>query len=210
MTDAWWRRHPRVTFMLLGAAVTLLSGLVQWYWLEIANDVLGLHVTYDTRPAWLRAAMTGLAWLPLIGLIPVVIGRIRRGRVFRPLAYVGGAVGISLLSVGALVFQPVADQYTHEEPFESAAWRRNDRSDAFWPARLAMVDDVLERGILRGASRDSVERLLGPRDKTEYFRDWDLVYWLGPERDMFGIDSEWLVVRFGADGRVRDARILTD
>jgi len=27
---------------------------------------------------------------------------------------------------------------------------------------------------------------------------------------MFGIDSEWLVVRFGADGRVHDARILTD
>ena len=33
---------------------------------------------------------------------------------------------------------------------------------------------------------------------------------LGPERSMFGIDSEWLVVRFGADGRVHDARILTD
>ena len=153
---------------------------------------------------------TIVAWLPLLVLVLVVIGRIRRGRVFRPLAYVGGAVGISLLTVGALVFQPVADRYAHEETFESAAWRRNDRPDAFWPARLAMVDDVLERGILRGASRDSVERLLGPRDKTDYFRDWDLVYWLGPERSMFGIDSEWLVVRFGADGRVSDARIVTD
>ena len=61
-----------------------------------------------------------------------------------------------------------------------------------------------------GLSRDSVERLLGPRDSTDYFREWDLVYWLGPERGFLRIDSEWLVLNPGLDGRVKDYRIVGD
>jgi hypothetical protein len=45
----------------------------------------------------------------------------------------------------------------------------------------------------------------------DYFKDWDLVYWLGREREAFiGIDSEWLVVRFDTKGRVRDYKIIRD
>lgn len=76
--------------------------------------------------------------------------------------------------------------------------------------RLAMVDDLLARHPLRGLSRYSVERLLGPRDSTDYFREWDFVYWLGPERGLVRIDSEWLVLKLGLDGRVSDYKIVRD
>jgi hypothetical protein len=89
-------------------------------------------------------------------------------------------------------------------------WRRNAAPDPSWPARLTMVDHLLARHPLRGLSRDSVERLLGPRDSTAYWQDWDLVYWPGPERGLFRIDSEWLVARFGPDGRVSEYRIVRD
>lgn len=58
---------------------------------------------------------------------------------------------------------------------------------------------------------DSVLLLLGPADSTTYFQDADLVYYLGPERNLIsGVDSEWLVVYFGPDRRLARAAIVTD
>ena len=37
----------------------------------------------------------------------------------------------------------------------------------------------------------------------------DYVYWLGPERGLFSIDSEWLVLKF-KDNVVTRAAVLTD
>jgi hypothetical protein len=210
MTESWWRRHPRVAFMLLGATVTALAGAAQVFWYDIANDVFHLGVTFDTRPAWLRATMVAIQWLPAAGLLAVAIGRIRQGRVFRPLAYLAGGVGVYALAVGTLLFRPAVENYRYRAAFDPVEWRRNARPNGDWPTRLTMVDDLLERRLLRGATRDSVDRLLGRRDATSYFADWDLVYRLGPERGLLRIDSEWLVVSFGADGRVRDARTVRD
>jgi hypothetical protein len=36
------------------------------------------------------------------------------------------------------------------------------------------------------------------------------VYWLGPERGLVSVDSEWLVVRLRPDGRVGVAQVVTD
>ncbi len=52
--------------------------------------------------------------------------------------------------------------------------------------------------------------MLGEPPSTGYFSDWDLVYRLGMERGFISIDSEWLVTRLGPDGRVVQARIVTD
>jgi hypothetical protein len=60
-----------------------------------------------------------------------------------------------------------------------------------------MVDDLLKNHPLRGMTREEVTSLLGPKTETEYFREWDLVYYLGPGRYGNAIgDSEWLVIRF--------------
>ena len=52
--------------------------------------------------------------------------------------------------------------------------------------------------------------MLGEPPETEYFRDWDLVYWLGPERGFMSIDSEWLVLRLHENGRAAECRIVRD
>lgn len=49
--------------------------------------------------------------------------------------------------------------------------------------------------------------MLGEPPPPEYFREWDMVYRLGMEGSYFGIDSEWLVIRLGPDGRVIDYRL---
>ena len=51
--------------------------------------------------------------------------------------------------------------------------------------------------------------MLGEPPDTGYFKQYDLVYWLGDERGFFSIDSEWLVIRID-DGRVIEAEIVTD
>ena len=58
---------------------------------------------------------------------------------------------------------------------------------------------------------DAYESPLWPEpDKTEYFKEWDLVYWLGPERGFISIDSEWLVFRFDGQKKVTDYKIMRD
>ena len=55
-----------------------------------------------------------------------------------------------------------------------------------------MVDDLMADRRLDGLTRGQVESMLGPGDQTEKWRDWHLIYHLGPERRaLFRIDSEW-------------------
>src|SRR5690606_25296328 len=94
--------------------------------------------------------------------------------------------------------------------FDATGWQ--DEASVYrepYP-RLAMADDLLRRGVLNGLSSDSLVRLLGPKPETEYFNEWDFVYWLGPERGLARIDSEWLVIELGADSTVVHAEIVRD
>ena len=72
-----------------------------------------------------------------------------------------------------------------------------------------MVDDLMRTRPLVGMSRAQLEELLGVPPPSEYFREYDYVYWLGPERGFVSIDSEWLVVRCGGDVVV-SAQVVTD
>jgi hypothetical protein len=73
-----------------------------------------------------------------------------------------------------------------------------------------MVDDLVTRKRLDGYTRQQVEALLGPGDKTESWKQWHLAYRLGPDRQGLHLDFEWLVVRFGVDGRVSEYRVVGD
>jgi hypothetical protein len=97
---------------------------------------------------------------------------------------------------------------TSAQPFVSHAWR--DESKVKEGVRLGMADQLIADGTLLGKARAEVVDLLGEPPPTGYFADWDLVYWLGPERGYISIDSEWLVLRLSAEGRVIDNRIVRD
>jgi hypothetical protein len=115
------------------------------------------------------------------------------------------------VGVAFFVAVPTAEDYSHRTTFEAKAWR--DRSfdrDPEWPTRLRMIDDLLAKRRLDGLTRNELLALLGPSDQTSNWRDWHLVYWLGPERTVFRIDSEWLVIKFDTAGRVASYRIAAD
>jgi hypothetical protein len=97
---------------------------------------------------------------------------------------------------------------SREQLFDSIRWQ--EESHVKQGARLGMADSLVAHRTLLGKTRSEVVELLGEPPPTEYFRDWDLVYWLGPERGFISIDSEWLVLRLAEDGRVQENRIVRD
>ncbi len=58
-------------------------------------------------------------------------------------------------------------------------------------------------------TKTEIDESLGVPPETNYFREYDYVYWLGPERGFMSIDSEWLGIRFENDV-VLEARLLRD
>lgn len=108
------------------------------------------------------------------------------------------------------LWPPLTDHW-HRRDFDAAGWRaavEDGWSD--WPVRLTMADDLVASGTLRERTRDEVEALLGPPTETPKFATWDMIYYLGPERSLLRIDSEWLVLKFGADGRAREISLVRD
>ena len=120
------------------------------------------------------------------------------GKKFR-IAITSLAILIGIASLAYLWFRP-------STKFDGARW--NDKN---LPAsvRLQMADDLIRTHRLDGMTRGQVVVLLGEPPKTPYFKDYELVYLLGPERGAMRIDSEWLVVKFGRDG-CAEARIARD
>jgi hypothetical protein len=94
--------------------------------------------------------------------------------------------------------------------FDRAAWNDSARIYSSEAIRGCMVDDLLARMDFRGQPRIQVVKLLGEPRRTEYFPEYDLVYWLGPEGGLAGIDSEWLVIKLNAARRVTETRVVTD
>jgi hypothetical protein len=133
----------------------------------------------------------------------------RLGRII--ILLIGVLVTACVALTGFVLLQPSAAAYLHATEFDSAAWKaRSIDEGVMWPTRLRMVDDLLEGNLRNGLARAQVEELLGPPDKTSYFRSWDLVYQLGPERGLFRIDSEWLVFRLDPGRTVVEYRIVRD
>jgi hypothetical protein len=91
--------------------------------------------------------------------------------------------------------------------FDPSLWA-NSRTPA--SVRLRMADDLVDNKKLIGLTRQEVVARLGEPPRTEYFKEFDLVYYLGPERGFISIDSEWLVKKLGSDGRVNRATIARD
>lgn len=208
--QAFARRYPRAFWYGVGTGLSAAAGWFVAEWSEIFNDWLGLQVTYDARPPWLRMLMVVAEWSPWVVLALLVTIRARRGRIVRPLAYALGAATPYVALGTFLLIGPTVEDRFRRERFDAAGWRRNTGENTLWPARLRMVDDLVAHHPLRGLTRDSVAGLLGEKDSTSSWKEWDVVYWLGPERGLIRIDSEWLVLRYGADNRVTDWRIVRD
>jgi hypothetical protein len=203
------RKSDLIRFGLFGATTFVLMGWLHLHWLGIAASLMGRdRIIFDEQPDWIRALKSAVDAIPwLIGAALLVFAWLRRRWV--PFVAFAGAhlLGVALL-VGVLAGTPAARDYASRMAFDSAAWKAENRGDAAG-LRVRMVDDLLRTHKLVGLSRAQLEDLLGVPPATEYFREYDYVYWLGPERGLFSIDSEWLVVKCG-QGVVVSASVVTD
>lgn len=78
--------------------------------------------------------------------------------------------------------------------------------------RQKMLGDVI-RQVVNGGTKENTIAKLGPSEDDRYFLSSgrDLIYCMGPQRDSaFGIDSEWLLIWFDADGRISRYEIWSD
>lgn len=101
---------------------------------------------------------------------------------------------------------------TRPTAFDRQAWLDGARGVPSQDApRLRMADGLIRDGRLIGMTGAQVDALLGPQNQTENFRpEYAYVYWLGAERGYISIDSEWLVLKLGRDGKVAEARLVRD
>ncbi len=77
--------------------------------------------------------------------------------------------------------------------------------------RVYMVDDLLEHYKLNGMTSEEVDKLLGNPTQTEYFKEENnIVYYLGDERGLISIDSEWLILFFNDKNEVIKYSLKTD
>lgn len=76
--------------------------------------------------------------------------------------------------------------------------------------RTKIVEDLLENHSPMGMTEEEVLALLGqPSDETPFTEQNTLYYYLGDERGLISIDSEWLVLTM-EDGVVSSADTTTD
>jgi hypothetical protein len=112
--------------------------------------------------------------------------------------------GFFLLLLSGCAGSPTAEGCRE---FERDKWRE---ADMHAKIRGPLADNLIANCKMLGMNREHIVQMLGKPEKTNYFRDYDLVYVLGPERGFISIDYEWLVFKLGTDGRVAQYRIVTD
>ncbi len=107
-----------------------------------------------------------------------------------------------VMLVGVVVFG-VVRHFQHS--FTTEKWLRLPEK------RTRIVDDLLADHGLVGMKEDEITALLGMHNNDYgYFNAPNrYVYYMGPERGFFRIDSEWLVLDF-TDGMVTDCYIEVD
>src|SRR5574341_40025 len=189
------RRAEVLSYGSLGLAMLVLSLSTQW-------------LRFRASPPWIRIFSSAIDALPwLIGVALLVLALLRK-RWVPLLAFVGSQI-LGFAALLALLFgTPVVKDYASRTSFEPGSWKAENRRGAEG-IRVRMVDDLLRRHRLIGMQRAQLEALLGVPPPTPYFREYDYVYWLGPERGLFSIDSEWLVVKLQNDVVVA-AEVVTD
>lgn len=95
--------------------------------------------------------------------------------------------------------------YRYDHTFRAQRWREEPGE------RTDMIDDLLQKQQLVGMTEADILDLLGPHDNDlGYFQADDrYVYYLGPERGLFSMDSEWLLLDF-TGGVVSEVALTTD
>lgn len=149
---------------------------------------------------WWTMSPIILITLLLIPII-IVVHRWLAGSVFQRVFFAEViAFGILLtFIIGSLSFN------TYYSAFNPTKW-------ALYPEkRTLMIEKLFADYDFIDLSRKEVASLLGEPTKTAYFKNTNnLVYYLGPERGLMSVDSEWLIITFNEKDTVSKVEIKRD
>ena len=90
--------------------------------------------------------------------------------------------------------------------FDATIWE--DHLSVHDGGRQGMAAQLIAEGTLIGKTRAEVVAMLG--EPPWRLPDWDMAYWLGPDRRILRTDSVWFIIRLGPDGRVAECRMVRD
>lgn len=93
--------------------------------------------------------------------------------------------------------------------FVRSDWMDTTMARGKLAVRGCMVDDLLDQHDLRGMTSAEVIALIGEPEHADVFQEYDMVYWLGPERGLIGTDSEYLVMKLDKAKRVTAVELRT-
>lgn len=144
-----------------------------------------------------------------MGVVIIGLWDLQRRNITRSLAFAAGNATIYMIFILYLFAWPSFQEYFNRQEFNSTLWKNEKLTTLDHPLRQQMVHDLLKRYYLVGMNRSQINELLGVPAATNYFRDFDYVYWLGYEDGFFDLDSEWLGIKFKND-QVIEVKILRD
>ena len=198
---------PRVVYFIAGLSLAGSCLLVGLHWIDIVWAFQEPNIAHDRQPPWFHAVDHILGWLPWAVLAAILVLRCVKGRRIRFGSYLLGTISPWVLAIGELLVGDNMADWLHRRAFDAEAWRSQEsvEYDEMWPPRLCMVDDLMASGRLDGLTRNQVLKLLGPPEDKGFpgqAADYDIHYYLGPERGFLRIDSEWLFISLGDDGKV--------
>ncbi len=116
---------------------------------------------------------------------------------------------VALVSVSLLVFLLLINTMGNhfvEKEFSSSIWKADKES------RIEMIDDLVSKKIIDDLPVWQTITLLGMPEEDCYFYQsgHDMLYYLGPERSYFSIDSEFLLIWLNDDNFVEKYEIVLD
>ena len=98
------------------------------------------------------------------------------------------------------------------QPFDAHKWIVADAKGAAGTQkeyRILAIDDLLSHKNFKGQTKAQIVALLGQPIQTDKYKNYDMVYWLGPDRSCMRIDSEWLVFTLENE-QVKSYRVIAD
>ena len=187
------------------AGICLLAGINRF---EILRLLMDEPVTYPGNPQLFSIYGLIFTWTPWVVVFLILIARIKKGPQVKIGFYFLGTVLPTVILLGHLVLRPSFDNYMNQENFDAVVWRNSDEvsEDFMWPHKLKMADSLIESKILDGLNKKEVIRLLGTPTSDfspEYKIQDEIYYRLGPERGLMRIDSEWLLITFDENEKVK-------
>ena len=95
-------------------------------------------------------------------------------------------------------------------PFVASWWDVGAERGTTFKTRYRIADRLATSGRLDDLNRQEVIALLGEPTNTDKWREHGLVYVLGPERSLIGLDYEWLLIDFDLSGMVSKVEVTSD